>query len=372
MAKLSYTELKTLVASVVTASKISNGTFSVTRDNIVGLVDKIGKIHTIDTFYNVDKLALFDGEFLSFGKTIEEWQQDLIMPVSFDSTGANALAPHYPTYRPPFYSYTLGRKVIATSLPNGNIERAVHNEGQLAEIVSMNIKRLQDSMAVYRYGLKREMLAKFISMVEATRAGSVAVFASSTAYTTGTLLKDNATPTAWGIVVKDIGASDYATWADAVAGGAIIVYDNVSILAKPVDTSTGEAFIEQVKKDVEKAGDLSEGYSLNGNSLGAVDGLALIVVQGIMPSIEVAVQAGAFHGDKVAVPADVIVVKDFGSNNTGVYAVLMDKRAMRLHNTYRAVRENLNGEGDFLNLFSHTEDTAWISRNCFFKIYKPS
>ena len=80
MAKLSLTELESYVASVVTAAKLSNATFNVTRDNIVGLVDKIGKIVTLDTVYAIDKLADFEGEFLSFGKTVEEFHQDLIMP----------------------------------------------------------------------------------------------------------------------------------------------------------------------------------------------------------------------------------------------------------------------------------------------------
>ena len=51
MAKLSMEELKSYVASVVTQAKLSNSSFSVTRDNIVGLVDKIGKIVTLDTAF---------------------------------------------------------------------------------------------------------------------------------------------------------------------------------------------------------------------------------------------------------------------------------------------------------------------------------
>lgn len=97
MAKLSYTQLKDYVASVVTKAKLSNASFLETRDNIVGLLDKIGAIITLDTNYQIDKLGLFEGEYLSFGKTIEEWQEDLIMPQDFDATGANALAPNDPT-----------------------------------------------------------------------------------------------------------------------------------------------------------------------------------------------------------------------------------------------------------------------------------
>ena len=37
---------------------------------------------------------------------------------------------------------------------------------------------------------------------------------------------------------------------------------------------------------------------------------------------------------------------------------------------YRAVRENLNGDGDWLNLFFHVEYTCHVSRNTFVKVYK--
>lgn len=375
MAKLSYAQLKALVASIVTTAKISNATFNVTRDNIVGLLDKVGKITTIDTVYTLDKLSMFDGEYLSFGKTIEEWQQDLILPEDYDSTGANALSPHDPTYRPVFYSYTVGKKKIPTTIRNNNIERAVHFEEQFVSIVAMNTKRLEDSMAQYRYNVKREMLAKLIS-IASTEMSSTTTFAYGTSYSVNALVRDADTPTAYGIVVKAYTANTtgITSWADAVAAGYIIVLNLVQTISAPVDTTTGEAFIKQVKADVEKANDSSEGNSLNGNSLGATpeDSLYLIIKQGIMPSVQVDTLAGAFNKQELAIPAKVVVVKDFGSDASGAYAVLMDGRGMRLHNTYNATRENANGDGDFLNIFRHTEDTAYISRNTFLKVYKAS
>ncbi len=371
MAKLSLPELKSYVNGVVTASKLSNSTFSVTRDNIVGLVDKIGKIVTLDTFYAIDKLAEFDGEFLSYGKTIEEWQQDLIMPQNYDSTGANALAPHDPTYRPNFYSYSVGKKVIKTTLRNNDIERAVHFVEQFVEITSMQVKRLQDSMAAYRYQVKREMLGKFIGFCAGAMDSANATFVTATAYTEGTYLKKGTTPEVYGIVVKGIPSSPaIADWATAVSGGYIIELSLLTELAIPEDDSTGEAFIQSVKEVVEQAEDLSEGNSLNGNTLGAVEGLTLIVKQGILPVLDVKTLAGAFHQERLALPSKVIVVKDFGSADNKYYAVLMDSRAMKLHNSYRATRENMNGDGDFLNLFEHTEDTAWISRNAFIHVWQ--
>ena len=44
--KLSLEELKTILSSVVTSSKVSLRSFNATRDNAVGLLDKVGKIYT--------------------------------------------------------------------------------------------------------------------------------------------------------------------------------------------------------------------------------------------------------------------------------------------------------------------------------------
>lgn len=371
MAKLSYAELKSVVSSLITKAKISNPSFSVTRDNVVGLLDKVGAIITLDTDYIQDKLYMFDGFFMSFGKTIEEYQQDLILPTDYDSDGAGALSPSDPTYRPVDYSYTLGRKKIKTTIRNNNIERAVHFEAQLVDIVAMQFKRLEDSMTVYRYELKREMLAKYIALCEEPSA-TTTTFAVSTAYDVGDYVRQASTgdgAKVFAVVVKPIAASNSHNWAAAVAAGELIVLELIQKISAPVDTSTGEAFIEQVKKDLEVASDLSEGHSLNGNSLGAVSNLKLIVKQGVIPALEVQTMAGAFHSEDLAIPADIVVVKDFASANSKYYAVLMDARGMRLHNTYNATREQINGDGDFLNIFRHTEDTAHVSRNTFIKVY---
>ena len=372
--KLSIAQLNALVAEYVTTNKISVDSFEVTRDNTVGLLDKIGKIVTLDTSY-IDKLTMFEGEFLSFGKTIEEYQEDLKLPESYSASGDGALAPHDGTYRPVFYSYTLGRKVIPMTIRNNDIERAVHFVEQFISIIQMKSKRLYDSVAMWRYGVKREMLAKLIRYCQ-THASSSSyageTFANNKNYAVNDLVRSASSGTiAYGIVVKAIKSGDYSNWAGAVAGGSVIVYDLIKEIAVPSDTSSSEAFIEQVKKDVEVASDLSEGHSLNGNTLGATEGLALIVKQGVMPVVEVEAIAGAFHEQKLALPAEVIVVKDFGSDASGAFAILMDKRGARLHNTYRAVREQQNASGDFLNIFYHTEDTAFISRNTFVRVYKP-
>lgn len=373
MAKLSLAELSVMLNSVITKAKISNPSFVETRNNVVGLLDKIGKIFTLDTDYQIDKLNMFDGEYLSFGKSIEEWQEDLILPSDYDSDGAGALSPSDPTYRPVDYSYSIGRKKIKTTIRNDNIERAVHFEAQLVEIVATQYKRIEDSMAQYRYQAKREMLAKYIALCEEAQGSSTTTYAISAAYNVGDYVRKASTgdgAKVFAVVVKPIANTNTHTWDQAVSNGELIVFDLFEVASLPVDSSTGEAFIKAVKKALEKAQDISEGHSLNGNTLGATSNLKLIVKQGVIPELEVETFAGAFHRDDLAFPADIVVVKDFGSANSKYYAVLMDARGMRLHNTYNATRENVNGDGDFLNIFRHTEDTAHVSRNTFIRVFK--
>ena len=377
MAKLSIAELNSVVATYVASNKISVDSFVETRDNSVTLLDVLGKIYTNFQNYS-DKLDLFDGEDLSFGKTIEEWAQDLILPVNFDGSGSTTLAPHESTYRPVSFSYTLGKKTIPQTIRNNDIERAVHNIGQFTDIITGKTKALYDSETMLRYGIKRQGLGELI-----TRCDYVTTLANAdvTIATAGTTISSNlavneilaitgASKTY--VCVKPIASTDGLTGTTALAGGYIIPLNLVEEVAIPVDDTTGEAFIEQVLKDVEIASDYSEGNSLNGNTLGGNPeaGLVLVIKQGVMPTLKVQTLAGAFHREELAIPAEIKVIPDFGNASSDYYAVLVDRRIMRLHNTYRAVRENTNGQGDFLNMFYHTENTLHISKNCFVKAYK--
>lgn len=377
MAKLSIAQLTSLVATYVAGNKIAVDSFSETRDNSVKLLDVLGKIYTIWQNYG-DKLALFDGEDLSFGKTIEEWAQDLILPEDFNSSGSGALAPHESTYRPVSFSYTLGKKTIPQTIRNNDIERAVHNIAQFEEIIAGKTKAMYDSETMLRYSMKRQAIGVLVERcADAMNSSNADVTIATVGTTISTALDVNdllyiTGETKMYVAVKPIAADAGLTGTTAKSGGYVIPLDLVTAIAKPVDDSTGEAFIEQILKDVEVASDFSEGHSLNGNTLGGNPeaGLVLVMKQGIMPSLKVQTLAGAFHKDELALPAEIVVVPDFGNASSDYYAILVDRRAIRLHNTYRAVRENQNGQGDFLNMFYHTENTVHVSRNCFVKVYK--
>ena len=384
--KLSIKQLANVLATYITENKISYASFVETRDNTVGLLDAIGKIFTITTNY-VDKLERFNGEDLSFGKTVEEWASDLILVEDFRPSGNQAMSPHYSTYRPVYFSYTLGRKVIPQTIAYNDIERAVHNEGQFISIIEDKTRKMYDSETVFRYGMKRQALGVLAticdSIMDSSNADYTITNASSTWATISSGVKGEVNDVVYvnvsggttnGIygLVKPIAADSTKVLSDLLGEGYLIKYDLVTEIAKPVDTTTGENFVRQVKKDVEISQDLSEGHSLNNNTLGVTpeNGLVLFLKQGLLPSLEVDVQAGAFHMDKVGLPAQIIVLPDFGNADDDIYGMLCDERIMRLYNTYRAVRTNENGDGDFMNYFFHTEQTCHVSRNCYVKVYK--
>ena len=376
MAKLSIAQLTSVVHNYVASNKIAVDSFSETRDNSVGLLDTLGKIYTLWQNYG-DKLVLFDGEDLSFGKTIEEWAQDLILPENFDASGSTTLAPHESTYRPVSFSYTLGKKTIPQTIRNNDIERAVHNIGQFEDIIAGKTKALYDSETMFRYAIKREALGVLMArcdyQMDATNAD--VTLANTSASISGAHDVNELfaiTGSGMYILVKPIASGAGLTGATAISGGYLIKLDLVTEIAQPSSDVTGEAFIEQVLKDVEVASDYSEGHSLNGNTLGGNPeaGLVLVVKQGVMPSLKVQTLAGAFNKEELAMPAEIVVIPSFGDADTDLWAVLCDRRIMRCHNTYRAVRENMNGQGDFLNMFYHSENTVHVSRNCFVKVYK--
>lgn len=377
--KMTLKEIEAAVASYVNAAKQA-GTWSASTNNLAGLLDKIAKTITIDGLFE-DKLPELDGEELPLGKTIEEFYQDLcaitdwatISSSDTDPAGA-ALAPYYPEYEDASYNYTLGKKIIPTTIKYNDYERAFNSEAEYVACVNMILKRLYDTFAMFKYDAKKQILANLIAKVVACQAdsGATTLTLGTTSIVKGTryVYTDASSNKHYAIGKKAHTADASDTFAGLIAAGNLVEYNMINNLAKPVDTSTGEAFLEQVKKDVEEAQYASEGFSLNGNSVGAAEGLLLVVLKGVKPVIDVQVEAGAFHPDRLAVPAEIKVVDKFGNDANDVYAVLIDRRIARLHPSYMSVKEQLNAAGDFVNYFLHTENTAFIGKNCFVKIYK--
>ena len=368
--KLTVAELETKIKSILDKTDISVTNYDAVKNAVVNLVNKIGMIFTNEQEYK-DKLATFDRETMRFGSTIEEYQYDIQLPMNYSTISeVEDLKSHYPTQRPCSYSEPIEDQIFAVTRSFKDLQKAVNDEGQFAKLVVGIQQALESSIRTFKYGLKRDLIGKLAKLcADAMNATAATTWAAGTGRAVNTLVKnaDNKI----GIVVKPYPASAGLAWEPAVAAGYIVVLDLVTTIAKPTDTATGEAFVKQVKKDVEIAGDISEGHSLNGNTLGASQGLILAVKQGLMPSIEVDVEAGAFNGNKVAMPSEVIVLPDFGKEaDEKVYAVLFDKRALRFYPTFEYSASTPNETKAYINYITHLDATAHISRNCFVKVYK--
>ena len=315
MAKMTISGLQTLVKTYVAAAKQA-GTWTNSSNNLYKAIDKIGKMVMIDGQF-IDKLPELDGDELPLGKTIEEYFIDLTLPEAYGTIaneGAKDTAPALPSVENCSYSYSLGREKIKTTVPYNNVERAARSVEDASNMITKILERLGNSYDMFKFAAKKQLLGN---------------------------------------------AADKAVTAGLV-----------TTIAKPIDTATSEAFIKQIKQDVETASFPNEG-GLNGSLIGAAPELVLYVKKGVMPIVEVDALAGAFNEGRLAIPAKVKVVDDFGTmTNTGVYAILVDPRGIKLHRDYHAIRQSENGDGDFINYVDHSEHTGFISKNVFIKAYK--
>ena len=323
MAKMTISDLKSFAAGYVDASKQA-GAWVGSTNNLYGLVDKIGKIVSLKGEFS-DKLPELEGDELPFGKTIEETMIDLVLPTTYGTNGvateANAttegakdVAPAYPSIETAAYSYTLGRIKTKITRPYDYIEAGCQNATQVGELTGDIMWALESSMSLTRYNLKKYLLGNAITK--------------------------------------------------AVTAGLV---ENIAV---PVDTATSEAFIKRVKEDVEDASFAGENKSLSKALIGACPRLVLYVKKGVMPVVEVDALAGAFHAENLAIPAEIKVVDDFGGADAKVWGFLVDPRGIKLHNSYKAIRSKENADGDFVNFVEHEENTGFISKHVFMKVYK--
>lgn len=313
MAKMTTAGIKALASTYVSAAKQA-GSWSASTNNMYGAIDKIGKMVMLDGSF-IDKLPELDGDELPLGKTIEEYFIDLTLPEAYTNItteGAKDVVPALPSVEACSYNYSLGREKIKTTVPYDNVERAARNVEDASNMITKVLERLGNSYEMFKFAAKKQLLGN-----AATKA---------------------------------------------VAAGL------VTTIAQPSDTESSEAFIKQVKTDVETASFAHEG-GLNGSLIGATPSLVLYVKKGVMPVVEVEALAGAFNAEKLAIPATVKVVDDFGSNED-VYAMLVDTRGIKLHRDYHAIRQGENADGDFINYVDHSEHTGFISKNTFIKVYK--
>ena len=379
---LTLAELKTLVASMYGSTKLATKDPDVLINATAKVLNKIGLMVSIKGRY-VDRLPEFDGPELPLGKTIEEYFMELPKILAEDRNGSEDGQPNDPAFLPASYSYSLPKKRIKQTRRYDEYEEACYNEQQFLDFIVDIEASINDSTTVYKYQLKRQLLGSGIHLIESIidasngataddgQTVSTYVAASANTLELGDYVIHPTDSTIKGVVmVAKGGIAANTTWADAVAAGKITVFKLAEAIAQPTDTSSGEAFIKKVLDDVEIASENSEGHSLNGATIGAVDDLRLYTLQGVRSVMSVDVKAGAFHRDELELGAAMKSLPDFGGYAGDTWAVLTDSRSFVLFLGYMAMRVRENADGDFINFVRHLRFTPFMSRSTYIKLYR--
>lgn len=314
MATLTKEQLQTLAGQYVAATKQLQSTFTPTVDDFTKCVTKIGKMTTV-YLPQVDKLPEMNGDNLPFGEVIEEFMVNDFLPEKYTYVdGAGKKNARRATFAEAVYSYPLDQQKFELGVSRTQFQRVALGQQSFSDMVACTISTLDSSYNAWNYAAKRQLIGNMAT--EAAKKPAL-----------------------------------------------------VSTLAKPTDTATGEAFIKKVKELVEIAKDMND-HNLASHVCGAAPSLKLYVKQGVMPSILVDTMAGAFSQEALAIPAEIKTVLDFGTADESIYAILVDERAIKLHDDINIVTTDYTAEFDQDNYYRLLKQTAYISKFAFVSVFK--
>ena len=314
MATLTKEQLQTLAGQYVVATKQLQSTFTPTVDDFTKTVCKIGDMVTV-YLPIVDKLPELNGNNLPFGEIIEEYMVNDFLPEKYtyvDQAGKKNA--RRATFSEAVYSYPLEMQKFELGVVRTQFQRVSIGQQSFSDMVACTLSTLDSSYNAWNYASKRQLLGN--AATEAAKQPAL-----------------------------------------------------VSTLAKPIDTATGEAFIKKVKELVEIAKDMND-HNLATHVCGAAPSLKLYVKQGVMPSLEVDTMAGAFNEAKLAVPAEIKTVLDFGTADANIYAILVDERAIKLHDDINKVTTDYTAGDDQDNFYRLLKQTGFISKFAFIHVFK--
>lgn len=316
MADFTMTELSKAAKAYVDATKQLQGTFTPTVDDFTKTVCKIGEMKTL-YLPNVDKLPELNGDNLPFGETIEEFMVNDFLPETFTYVdGAPKKNAKRATFAEAVYSYALPEQLWELGVPRSQFQRVSLGQRSFTDLVSSTLMTLDSSANAWNYAAKRRLLGN--------------------------------------------------------AAKAAVTAGLVSPKAKPNNTADGEAFIKEVKKCVEIASDMNDS-NLAKHTAAAAPSLTLYIKQGVIPSLEVDTMAGAFNKAELAIPAKIKTVLDFGEygeEDKSVYAILVDDRAIKLHDDIRMVTSDYDGRMNQDNFYRHQKQTGFISKYGYIHVFK--
>lgn len=364
---LTYTLLQSIVSAAVTSSYVANNTFSATIANTANAVGKCAdQIIAAGVFE--DEFPELDGGARPYGSYIEEFRASPAKGFSVSRSGAGSAeyAPVDIVYSKPAYDYVIEEKEFPVSIRGNDFQAVSTDAEKFSQFVAKNGWATASGLTLYKHSLKVEMLGVLAKLASDVMGTSTA-WVTSTNYKQGDYVVQS---TKIYVCIQD---HTSGTFADDLAGGYWVEEHLAETIAKPVDASTGAAFIKSAKAAVHDAMHVdSDGNSLNGLMLGRVptDTLYLYILDDAKDSIDVDTLAGAFHEDRLAVNVVIKPVKSFGSQApSGMFAMLVDTAGVKLCPHVQFSMETPWARSGWITMSTHYQPIPFVSRNTFVKVF---
>lgn len=314
--KATFATVAEFAKAYADATKSGNTTFTLTKNELCGAVDKIGEMITIRGSYD-DKLSFLDGSELMLGRTIEEFHRAIAQASLYegaDKEGPKVNVPEFIPYEKCAYSYPLARVKFKSSHQGDALSEACINEAAFAQLVAGESQEISDQKSFYKFNIKKAALANVIGKARAATNAAKLV----------TTIKDPSQMT---------------------ADEAETLITNLLVYAKSIEFPT-------------------EGNNLGNCLIGGLTGIKprLVAKLSVLEALDRLAKAGSFHDEyfDLTTRYDIEEVDDFGSDTKAMILVI-DPRMVIIKPYLDRTYSYVNGDGDFMTTVNHFGVTIFNS-----------
>ena len=289
-------------------TKSGNTTFNLTKNELVGAVDKIGEMVTIKGNYD-DDLKWMDGRNLTTGRIVEEYFRASAKASLYegaDKEGPKVNVPEFIPYEKCAYSYPLERVKFKSSTQGDALESACIDEAAFADLIAGETQEISDQKSIYKFNIKKAALANVIAKARA--------------------------------------ATNKANLVETIKDPSAMTADEA------------ETFITNLKIYSKKIKFANEGNNLGNCLIGGMKDVKprLVVKVGVLDNLDKLAKAGAFHDEYFDLTQryDIDEVDDFGSDTKAI-AMVVDPRSIKVKPYVNRTYSYVNGDGDFMSTVNH-------------------
>ena len=297
--KATLSTVQAFAKAYADATKSGNTTFTLTKNELVGAVDKIGEMITIKGSYD-DDLKWMDGNNLATGRIVEEYFRGIAKASLYegaDKEGPKVNVPEFIPYEKCAYSYPLERVKFKSSTQGDALASACINEGAFADLVAGETQEISDQKSIYKFNIKKAALANVIAKARA--------------------------------------ATNKANLVETIKDPSAMTADEA------------ETFITNLKIYAKKVKFANEGNNLGNCLIGGMKDVKL-------DNLDKLAKAGAFHDEYFDLTQryDIDEVDDFGTDTKAI-AMVVDPRSIKVKPYLDRTYSEVNGDGDFMSTVNH-------------------